>query len=168
MEYFVTQAGQPYRIGIPVNLCAEVITLTPDQVCPLPEPHPAVMGVLNWRGQLLWTVALDRWLAVAGVPETSLTPMAPQRTKADRTRTALILEQRQGGRRLACVVWHLEALLAVDPRQTQPLSPLLLAQIASGLDAGFPVLARLLPHGVPDYQLLLLQGDSLFNPDRWP
>ncbi|WP_017712563.1 chemotaxis protein CheW [Prochlorothrix hollandica] len=156
-EYFVAQAGQPYRIGLPVALCAEVLTLAPEQICPLPPVHPAILGVVSWRGQLLWTLALDQWICGDGQPQLALNP-------GDRSRTALVLDQGRGGRRLACVVWRLEALLALanQPDPQQPPDPL-----PSDPAIVPPTLGPRFRQAVPQHNLLLLNTDYLFQPDRW-
>jgi positive phototaxis protein PixI len=36
----------------------EIISLTPQQIVPLPDVFPEVIGVHNWRGEVLWLVDL--------------------------------------------------------------------------------------------------------------
>lgn len=179
-EYFVAQAGKTehddlYRVGLPVSLCAEVITLTPEQICPLPPVHPAILGVVNWRGQLLWTLALDQWLW----GKTSQDPNPAQPSPADpspshraapsvlsraesRNRTALVLTQdfqARSGRRIACLVSNLEALLALEADQAHSLSPKTVT-----LD---PAQWSHFSQVVPQHQLLLINTAHLFQPDLW-
>lgn len=170
-EYFVAQAGSTpidaaYRVGLPVSLCAEVIMLTPEQICPLPPTHPALLGVVNWRGQLLWTLALDQWLwgsASQGhhASAPGSTPSANIRAEG-RSRTALVLTQNtpEGTeRKLACVVSRLEALLALEADQAHNLTP----ETVSLDTAQWTHLNQV----VPQHQLLLINTAHLFQPDRW-
>ncbi|MCS6782255.1 MAG: chemotaxis protein CheW [Gloeomargarita sp. SKYBB_i_bin120] len=54
---------------IPARDCLEVMPLARDQVVPIPEMPPAVMGVTNWRGEVLWLVDLAYGLGFAPLPE---------------------------------------------------------------------------------------------------
>lgn len=37
----------------------EVLTLTPQQIVPIPDLNRQIMGVCNWRGEVLWLVDLN-------------------------------------------------------------------------------------------------------------
>ncbi|BAU15103.1 CheW protein [Leptolyngbya sp. NIES-3755] len=37
----------------------EILNLNPQQIIPLPDVFPEVVGVLNWRGEVLWLVDLS-------------------------------------------------------------------------------------------------------------
>lgn len=63
----MTQAtdAQPYlnfqitsdHLGmIPTDQLVEVITLTSHQIVPIPEMPPNVLGVYNWRGEVIWII----------------------------------------------------------------------------------------------------------------
>jgi positive phototaxis protein PixI len=41
-----------------VNLVTELVNVPIDRVVPMPHLPPAVMGVYNWRGEILWIVDL--------------------------------------------------------------------------------------------------------------
>ena len=43
---------------LPGSNLAEVLSLDPIEISPIPDMHPSVMGVCNWRGQVLWVVDL--------------------------------------------------------------------------------------------------------------
>ncbi|WP_264196319.1 chemotaxis protein CheW [Microseira wollei] len=43
---------------LPGSNLAEVLSLDPSHIAPIPDMHPSVMGVCNWRGQVLWVVDL--------------------------------------------------------------------------------------------------------------
>lgn len=38
---------------------AEILNLNPQQIVPLPDVFPEVVGVFNWRGEVLWLVDLS-------------------------------------------------------------------------------------------------------------
>jgi positive phototaxis protein PixI len=43
---------------LPVTQLAEVLNLTYPQIMPIPDLAPWVLGVYNWRGEMLWVVDL--------------------------------------------------------------------------------------------------------------
>ncbi|WP_448380355.1 chemotaxis protein CheW [Gloeomargarita sp.] len=49
--------------------CLEVLPLPVAQVVPIPEMPPAVMGVANWRGEVLWLLDLAYWLGFGALLE---------------------------------------------------------------------------------------------------
>ncbi|MFB2981777.1 chemotaxis protein CheW [Microseira sp. BLCC-F43] len=52
---------------LPGSNLAEVLSLDPSQIAPIPDMHPSVMGVCNWRGQVLWVVYLAHILGFGGL-----------------------------------------------------------------------------------------------------
>lgn len=146
-EYFVTNVGWEYPVGIPVNQTSEVISLLPEQVCSLPTTHPAVLGVVGWRGQLVWTIALDTWLGVGQTPD---------RPSGQISRPVVVLQERRQERRIACVVHRLEGIEVIA---------------STGLGAVPihlpPALKPYFAGQVPDSQLLVLNDQCLFQPETW-
>ncbi|CCQ57190.1 MULTISPECIES: chemotaxis protein CheW [Crocosphaera] len=49
---------------LPVTQLTEVITIPLGQIVPIPEMPPWVMGVYNWRGEILWIVDLGALLGL--------------------------------------------------------------------------------------------------------
>ncbi len=47
-----------------IDLVTELVNIPIDRVVPMPHLPPAVMGVYNWRGEILWIVDLARLLGV--------------------------------------------------------------------------------------------------------
>lgn len=43
---------------LPGSNLVQVLSLDLSQIAPIPDMHPSVMGVCNWRGQVLWVVDL--------------------------------------------------------------------------------------------------------------
>ena len=43
---------------IEIELVTELVNILVDRVVPMPHLPPAVMGVYNWRGEILWIVDL--------------------------------------------------------------------------------------------------------------
>jgi len=49
---------------LPIDHLTEVLTIPIQQVTPIPMMNPWVMGVHNWRGEVLWTVDLGHLLGL--------------------------------------------------------------------------------------------------------
>jgi positive phototaxis protein PixI len=43
---------------LPTEQLTEILTLPPEQIVPIAQVAPEVMGVCNWRGEVLWLVDL--------------------------------------------------------------------------------------------------------------
>ncbi len=50
---------------LPILQMAEVLTIPSGQIVPIPDMPPWIMGVYNWRGEILWMVDLGH---LAGLP----------------------------------------------------------------------------------------------------
>lgn len=46
------------KIMFPINQLTEVLKIPIGKIIPIPHMHPWVMGVYNWRGEILWMVDL--------------------------------------------------------------------------------------------------------------
>ncbi len=46
------------RAAIEIDRVTELVSIRLDRVVPMPHLSPAVMGVYNWRGEILWIVDL--------------------------------------------------------------------------------------------------------------
>jgi positive phototaxis protein PixI len=62
----VASLAQPLRWGIEIAHVKELVNILIDRVVPMPQLPPAVMGVYNWRGEILWIVDLAMLLGAAG------------------------------------------------------------------------------------------------------
>ena len=50
--------------AIEIDRVTELITIPLDRVVPMPHLPPAVMGVYNWRGEILWIVDFSKLLGL--------------------------------------------------------------------------------------------------------
>jgi positive phototaxis protein PixI len=48
--------------AIEIDLVTELVNIPSDRIVPMPHLPPAVMGVYNWRGEILWIVDLSKLL----------------------------------------------------------------------------------------------------------
>lgn len=53
---------------LPLHRLAEVLTLSPHQIVPIPDLEAAVMGISNWRGEILWILDLSYFLGFEPLP----------------------------------------------------------------------------------------------------
>ena len=113
---------------LPVQQLTEVLDIPISQIVPIPEMPAWVMGVYNWRGEILWMLDLGHLLG--------LTPIH-QQAKSYLTYTAIVIHGAQqlvsqvtGKNMLGLVVNRVEDMELCDPDaiQSPPLSA-----VSSGL-----------------------------------
>ena len=76
---------------LPVTQMIEVLTIPVNQVVPIPNMSPWVMGVYNWRGEILWNIDLGSLLG--------LTPLYQQAiTRTNYTTIVLVSRQQLTGK----------------------------------------------------------------------
>ena len=46
-----------------------VKTISVSEVLPVPQMHPCVLGIYNWRGEALWLVDLSQQMGLGSLPE---------------------------------------------------------------------------------------------------
>jgi positive phototaxis protein PixI len=49
---------------LPVNQITEVLTIPHNNIVPIPHMSPWVMGVYNWRGEILWVIDLGHLIGL--------------------------------------------------------------------------------------------------------
>jgi chemotaxis signal transduction protein len=54
---------------LPVNAVKEVLSVSGDKILPVPDVSPSVLGLHNWRGEMLWVVDLNDLLGFASLWE---------------------------------------------------------------------------------------------------
>jgi positive phototaxis protein PixI len=53
---------------LPTQNLTEVLTLSAQQIVPIPDLDPSIVGVCNWRGEVLWLVDLQALLNGEALP----------------------------------------------------------------------------------------------------
>ncbi|BAZ91425.1 CheW protein [Raphidiopsis curvata NIES-932] len=64
--------SSPEEFALPLISIKEVIEVTPNQIIPIPNTSPLVLGVVNWRGRLVWVVDLGKFMG-------EMIPLNPER-----------------------------------------------------------------------------------------
>ena len=149
-EYFLTDVGWTYAIGIPVEQAVEVLSLSADDICPLPVPYPAVLGAIGWRGQLVWTIALEVWLSL---PSTGRTPNLKSGSDL---RPTLVLQNPNPNRILACLIHTLNGIETLNPSDLEALPEAIPQEIRSFFQGK-----------APQSNTLILNDRHLFEPKTW-
>ena len=113
-EYFHIQLQPNTELLIPLEHTGGAIALPVEQICPIPGIPPAVLGVVNQRGKLLWVIQLSSLLGL-GQSDTSL--------RAQYNLTLLVLSAtsrttgEQESRMVGCVVSTLKEIIFLDSKQ---------------------------------------------------
>lgn len=105
---------------LPVQQLSEVLTIPIGQIVPIPHMPAWVMGVYNWRGEILWMVDLGHLCG--------LTPWY-QQPSGPATHSAIVLQRRERksavrGQTLGLVVHRIDDMEQCNPEliQSLPLS----------------------------------------------
>lgn len=100
---------------LPVNQMTEVLTIPIAQIVPIPQMPAWVMGVYNWRGEILWMADLGHLIG--------LTPLYEQASSSS-SYTAIVVRatgrqqaasQNTGGKMLGLLVNRVEDMESCNP-----------------------------------------------------
>ena len=112
-DYFCCQLRQSVKVLFPLESTEEVISLTYEEICPVPGVSDSLIGVVNQRGKLLWVLELSDLLQIE--------PDKKSRRSPD-TLTLLVLSNSHNSeQQVGCVISHLEGIIPVD-LTAQPLT----------------------------------------------
>ncbi|MCL1468633.1 chemotaxis protein CheW [Argonema galeatum] len=67
MQFLTFSLTPENQAMLPTERLAEVLNLDPSHIIPIADMPPAVMGVCNWRGQVLWLVDLAYLLGLGAL-----------------------------------------------------------------------------------------------------
>ncbi|MGD1919547.1 MAG: chemotaxis protein CheW [Pleurocapsa sp.] len=65
---FYLASGEAF--AFPATGIAEVMQQTPDQIAPIPNASPLLLGTINLRGKVIWVADLGQFLGDSGVLKT--------------------------------------------------------------------------------------------------
>lgn len=106
------------KVLLPIQRVTEVLTIPSGQIVPIPHMSACVMGVHNWRGEVLWMIDLGHLCG--------LIPYYQQATRI--AHTAVVLQDHaktstQKSQTLGLVVDRVEDVEWCDPSVIQSLPP---------------------------------------------
>lgn len=122
-DYFHVQLRQAMEVVLPLDSAVEVMTLNQKEICPIPGVSPALLGVVNQRGKLLWVLQLSDFLGLA---------KSPKQVQLQDNLTLLVVTS---GReyQLACVVSALKGIVTLNSTKFKPVSARLAPTLGSFL-----------------------------------
>jgi positive phototaxis protein PixI len=102
------------RAMVPTDSLIEVLTLSPNQIIPIPDTPTEAMGVCNWRGEVLWLIDAGYLLSqIASFVEADY-----------QTKFSVVVLQRQGRSlglvvdRVSDMVWCLQTEIRAVVQET--------------------------------------------------
>ena len=130
-DYFHVQLRQGMEVVLPLDSAVEVITLNQKEICPIPGVSPALLGVVNQRGKLLWVLQLSDFLGLANSPN----QVRLQDNLILLVVTTELANSSAIGRecQLACVVSALKGIVTLNSIKIKPVSARLAPNLGSFL-----------------------------------
>ena len=108
----------------------ELVNIQIDRVVPMPHLPPAVMGVYNWRGEMLWIVDLAMLLGVTtGRRYRSLQPTIILASATEQGGRATAEDRQE--QTIGLVVDEIAEIEWYEPEQIRPLEPQRLAALST-------------------------------------
>jgi twitching motility protein PilI len=124
----------------------EVLSLTPDQITPVPNVSPLLMGVLNFRGQVIWVADIGQFLGSAKLLNVERTEISIIVIEAQELTVGLAVAQVRG------MEWlRIDALIPPSSSATDSMFPFLKGEW----------------QGVSERPLRLLDPTSILRSARW-
>ncbi|MEO0852286.1 MAG: chemotaxis protein CheW [Cyanobacteria bacterium J06648_11] len=156
-EYFVVRSFDSTLLAIPLVDVSGTLAVELSDVCPLPGVDPALLGVINQRGQLLWVLNLSEALG-RGAMSGRRSPQSL--TLLDLVRSHSQAQSAAERSRVACAVAELVEIVAFEDATIAPAPDELLTRL------GYSERGRSLLSGTTDYQgetAVVLDADALFD-----
>ncbi len=99
------------------EVVTEVITISAEDILPVPQMFYCVLGIYSWRSEMLWIVDLENLL---GYP--------PPLSKEATNRELLVMVVQFQGQSIGLVVSGIDNLIELDLQQFKPSSPELFSE----------------------------------------
>jgi chemotaxis signal transduction protein len=141
-EYFKVRVSGQIQVALPLTHVETVLQLDQQSICPIPGVSPALLGVVNRRGNLTWVVDLSQVLELEPLalePGKNLTAIVITRSRFEPTVAA------ESQRSVACTIEALDGVFTA--RKVKPMrKPLksrlrsLLLQVAYQEKSGIAIL----------------------------
>ncbi|MEM7065156.1 MAG: chemotaxis protein CheW [Cyanobacteria bacterium P01_B01_bin.77] len=126
---------------LPLTEIAEVLQLTTAEILPIPDVPPWLLGVCNWRGEMLWLVDASR--LVGGVPLWHQVPTLEH---------PMVIVVRSSERTVGLLVEQVDDVDLIAPETIVHLQ---------NIDS--PILAPLIAGHLPDHQGIILDAALLIE-----
>ena len=129
-DYFHVQLRQGMEVVLPLDSAVEVITINQKEICPIPGVSPALLGVVNQRGKLLWVLQLSDFLGLAKSPKQRLQDNLILLVVTTESANSLAIGREC---QLACVVSALKGIVTLNSIKIKPVSARLAPNLGSFL-----------------------------------
>jgi positive phototaxis protein PixI len=109
---------------VEIDRVMELISIPIDRVVPMPHLPPAVKGVYNWRGEILWIVDLSGLLGIAATPQSyrNLQPTIVMSQQATTERSFAVAAEQDRSQAIGFMVREIAEIEYYDPERIR--SPL--------------------------------------------
>jgi purine-binding chemotaxis protein CheW len=141
---FFVESGEEFALA--AMGIREVLSLAPDQITPVPNVSPLLMGVLNFRGQVIWVSDVGQFLGGARLLNT------------ERTEISIIVIEAQDIM-VGLAVEHIRGMEWLSLDTLMPSSSQTSESMASFLKGEWPSLS--------EESLRLLDPASILRSARW-
>ena len=142
-QYLTFQLAAGTQAMLPISHLTEVLTLALDQVTPIPDLPAWVLGVHNWRGEILWVVDLAEFSGVTS---------SPDQVQGLSSYSVLVAQSEQTSLGLAVV--GVTEIIRIEPDQIE-------SGLGSGARATLSAILRGYALGPQGEMLLVLDTDAI-------
>jgi twitching motility protein PilI len=141
---FFVESGEEF--ALPAMGIREVLALLPDQITPIPNVSPLLMGVLNFRGQVIWVSDIGQFLGSTKLLNTERAELSIIVIESQDTTVGLAVERVKGMEWLS-----LDTLVPPSSAATDSMFPFLKGEW----------------QGISEQSLRLLDPSSILRSARW-
>jgi purine-binding chemotaxis protein CheW len=141
---FFVESGDEF--ALPAMGIREVLSLTPNQITPVPNVSPLLMGVLNFRGQVIWVSDVGQFLGGTRLLNPERTEISIIVIESQELMVGLAVDQVKGMEWLS-----LDTLVAPSSSTIDSVSPFLKGEWL----------------GISEQPLRLLEPLSILRSARW-
>lgn len=124
-EYFGIELSNSVHLGLSLNDLEIVTRFTRQDICAIPGVAYFWLGVVNYKGSLLWILDTDRLLGLEDNRDNRL----------DSKLTVVVISYRSetSKKRVGLTLKQLEGILTVDSQHLQPISSVVLKNLCAAV-----------------------------------
>ncbi len=125
-KFLAFNLGEKDTAVISLENVTEVFQISLTQICGVPQMPSCVLGIYNWRGEMLWLVDLEKMLGYTSLPQESniLSQM-------------MVIVVQKDGKSLGLIVRQLMDIEWLDESQIKPYSDKLFSPGISSFVQGY-------------------------------
>jgi positive phototaxis protein PixI len=147
-KFLTFSLGSEDNAVIPLAKISEVLQVSLSEVCVVPQMHSCVIGIYNWRGEMLWLVDLEKMLGYSSFSYNQLV-----------TKMMAIVIQHEG-KSLGLLVRQLTDIESLDSEQMKPVNDELFSPEISQFLEGYFIQAG-------ESIVLSINADAIVQASMW-